>query len=304
MKIYRGGRRFPDRGRGPQPPRQGASGRRLWETERRGGYRRRSHRRRLVFTVVGALLLLLLLYLILPFWTTRTVLMGSDARSGDEFSRADTIMVAAAGWQDGMLSVPRDSLVEIPGHGQDKINSAFAYGGPDLAVETLEDFTGVGIGDYAVINFGGVEDIVNAMGGITINVEEEIYLGIEGQRYHIEPGEQELDGGEALAYTRYRGGPDADIGRIGRQQEFIKAASRQMLSPAKWPRIPAVALAVYRNVDTNMNPLQMARFGVQMVLAGDMNVETYPGTPQYIDGISYWVPDTEAGQQTVDETIK
>jgi LCP family protein required for cell wall assembly len=259
----------------------------------------------LLRTVLVALLAIFVLYLVLPFWTTRTVILGSDARPEDEgYSRSDTVLVAAAGWQDGALSVPRDSLVEIPGYGQDKVNAALAYGGPDLTVQTLEQFTGVGIGDYVLIRFDGVKDIVNAMGGITINVEQPIDVGVGGQNFRIDPGRQELNGGEALAYTRYRGGPSADIGRIQRQQKLMGAAVIQMLSPLKWPRIPLVAVAAARNTETNMNPLQMSRFAVQSLFASGAGVETYPGSPQYINGTSYWIPDTESGEEVMGKTIK
>ena len=81
-----------------------------------------------------------------------------------------------------MLAVPRDTLVDIPGVGEDKINAAFASGGPELTVETLEDLTGLRLNDYVVVNFGGVEEIVDAMGGITLEVDNPIRVGIEGRR--------------------------------------------------------------------------------------------------------------------------
>jgi polyisoprenyl-teichoic acid--peptidoglycan teichoic acid transferase len=83
-------------------------------------------------------------------------------------------------------------------------------------------------------------------------------------------GTRTLDGTEALAYVRYRGGPTADLGRIGRQQRFLQELAREATSPAKLPRLPATALAVWRNIDTSMNPLQAARFAIQMRLAGDV----------------------------------
>jgi len=229
------------------------------------------------------------------------VLLGSDARS-DEVSRSDTILIARS--TGGMLSVPRDTLVKIPGVGEDKLNAAYAYGGPDLTVETLDNLTGVPIDDYAVIKFTGVEDVVNALGGVTIDVRQEIKLGIEGRKFTIQPGKQELNGGQALAYVRYRGGPQADIGRIGRQQRFISALAKEAISPLNWPRLPATINAAWSNIETNMNPLQAARFGAQYMVWGRGDpVEMYPGTPQYIGGISYWVPDEKAGEQVIDETI-
>jgi polyisoprenyl-teichoic acid--peptidoglycan teichoic acid transferase len=265
------------------------------ERARRGGLLRS------VFLVLLVLLVVILAYLLLPFGGQRVVLLGSDA-SADGVSRSDTIVVAKAG--GGMLAVPRDTLVEIPGVGEDKINAAFAAGGPDLTVETLENLTGLPIDNHVVVHFDGVEDIVNALGGITIEVEEPIEVGIGGQPVSIPAGTQTLNGTEALAYVRYRGGPTADIGRIGRQQRFLQELAHEATSPSKLPRLPATALAVWRNIDTNMNPLQAARFAIRMRLAGNVEAEIYPGAPQYINGISYWVPDREAGQQVVEQTIE
>jgi LCP family protein required for cell wall assembly len=245
------------------------------------------------------LLLLGLAYLFLPFGGQRVVLLGSDARAGEP-SRADTIVVAEAG--GGMLAVPRDTLVKIPGVGEDKINAAFATGGPELTEETLENLTGLPIDNYVVVHFDGVEDIVNALGGITLEVEQPIE--VEGRRDFIPAGTQTLDGTEALAYVRYRGGPTADIGRIGRQQELLREMAREATSPERLPRLPATARDIWRNIETNMNPLKAARFAIRMRLSGSVEAEIYPGTPRYIGGISYWVPDREAGEQVVEETIE
>ena len=265
------------------------------EGKRRGGVLRP------VLLVLLVLFVLLLLYLFVPVGGQRAVLLGSDARAG-EASRSDTIVVTKAG--GGMLAVPRDTLVDIPGVGEDKINAAFAKGGPELTVETLENLTGVRLNHYVVVNFGGVEEIVDAMGGITLGVDNPIRVGIDGRRVFIPAGTQKLDGLEALAYVRYRGGPTADIGRIGRQQKFLRELASESTSLAKLPRLPATAAATWRNIDTNMNPLQAARFAIRTRLSGIEGAELYPGTPQYIEGISYWVPDKEAGDKVVSKTIE
>ena len=263
-------------------------------SQRRGGLLRG------VFLVLLALFVLLLLYLFLPFGSGRAVILGSDARAGEP-SRSDTIMVAGTG---GLLAVPRDTLVEVPGVGQDKINAAFAIGGPELAVETLEGLTELPIENYVILNFGGVEEIVNALGGITVNVEEPIETEQDGEFFSIPAGTRELTGDEALAYVRYRGGPTADIGRIGRQQRFLAALAGEVSSPGNLPRLPSTARAIWRNVETNMGPFEAARFAIRLaILGGTSNSELYPGTPQYINGISYWVPDTVAEQRVVEQTI-
>ena len=254
-----------------------------------------------VLLVFGVLFVLLFVYLVVPIGGQRVVLLGSDAR-GDEVSRSDTIVVTKAG--GGMLAVPRDTLVHIPGVGEDKINASYANGGPELTVDTLENLTGIRLNDYVVVNFGGVEEIVDAMGGITLTVDNPIRVGIDGRRVSIPAGTQELDGLQALAFVRYRGGPTADIGRIGRQQKFLRELARQSTSPANLPRLPAVAAATWRNIDTNMNFLQATRFAIRTRLSGIEGAELYPGTPQYIDGISYWEPDKEAGDRVVSETIE
>jgi polyisoprenyl-teichoic acid--peptidoglycan teichoic acid transferase len=277
MKVYKRGRR----------------------TDREGG--RQGGVLRAFFLVLLILFVLMLAYLFLPFGAQRVVLLGSDARAG-EASRSDTIVVAKAG--EGMLAVPRDTLVEIPGLGEDKINAAFATGGPELTVKTLENLTGLPINNYVVVHFDGVEDIVNALGGVTLEVEQPIKVGIEGRRVFIPAGTQTLNGIEALAYVRFRDTPTADIGRIGRQQRFLQELAKEATSPAKLPRLPATARAVWRNIDTNMNPLEAARFAIRMRLTGDTEAEIYPGTPQYIGGISYWVPDLKAGEQVIEETIE
>ena len=277
MKVYKSGRR----------------------TDREGG--RQGGVLRAFFLVLLVLFVLMLAYLSLPFGAQRVVLLGSDARAG-EASRSDTILVAKAG--EGMLAVPRDTLVEIPGLGEDKINAAFATGGPELTVKTLENLTGLPINNYVVVHFDGVEDIVNALGGVTLEVEQSIEVGIEGRRVFIPAGTQTLNGIEALAYVRFRDTPTADIGRIGRQQGFLQELAKEATSPAKLPRLPATARAVWRNIDTNMNPLEATRFAIRMRLTGGTEAEIYPGTPQYIGGISYWVPDLKAGEQVIEETIE
>ncbi len=278
MKVYKSGR-VP---RGERRERKGG----LWKK---------------VLLVMLVLFVVLLAYLFLPFGGSRVVLLGSDARA-DEAARSDTIVVTRAG--GGMLAVPRDTLVDIPGMGEDKINAAYATGGPELTVETLEGLTDLSINHYVVVDFGGVEEIVDALGGITINVEEPLSYTLEGQPVSIPAGTQELDGAEALAYVRFRDDVSADIGRVGRQQRFLGALAAEVRSPSKLPRLPATARAVWRNIDTSMNPVQALRFAIRTGLSGIGEAELYPGTPQYIDGISYWVPDTAAGEEVVSRTVE
>jgi LCP family protein required for cell wall assembly len=275
------------------------------------------YRRRRIGAVVVLLLLvflILLAYLLLPIGG-RVVLLGSDTRESggtgvaedSTGSRSDTILVAKSG--KGALSVPRDTLVEIPGHGEDKINAAFAYGGPELTVDTLEDLTSLSINNYVVLDFNGVKDIVDALGGVELEVEEPISVGLDGQKVEVPAGKQNLDGLEALAYVRYRGGPTADIGRIDHQQKFLSAIIREVTSPSKVLRWPATFGAIRNNTETNMNLFEVARYVIRTgifsgLLGKSAEVDTYPGVPQYIEGIAYWVPDVEAAAPLIEKTIE
>lgn len=137
--------------------------------------------------------------------------------------------------------------------------------------------------------------IRNALGGVELTVEEPISVG--------------LDGLEALAYVRYRGGPTADIGRIAHQQKFLSAITREATSPSKVLRWPVTLGAIRDNTKTNMNFFEVARYVIRTgvltgLLGGSAEVKTYPGAPQYIGGVAYWVPEKDAAAPLIDETIK
>ncbi|TQM14797.1 LCP family protein [Pseudonocardia kunmingensis] len=158
---------------------------------------------------------------------------GATADGGSE--RSDVLMLARvdpARTGASVVSIPRDSWVDIPGHGENKINAAYAFGGPSLLVRTVEQLTGIRVDHLAVIDFAGFRAMVDAVGGIRVRVAEATEN--EGVRFH--QGVNELDGAAALAYVRQRHGlPRGDIDRAARQQNALralldKAASAGMLT--------------------------------------------------------------------------
>jgi len=270
----------------------------VYKTERRRGPLRTAL---LLAATLGVLLLAwVLLPIGPPVGAQRVAVLGSDARA-EEASRSDSVMVSKPG--GGILAVPRDTLVEVPGVGQDKLNAAFAYGGPGLAVETLEGFLGLPVDGYVVLDFEGVEEIVDALGGVTVEVDAPIETEQDGEYFSIPAGTQRLDGREALAYARFRGDPSADIGRIARQQRLLGALADEMTSPRNLPRLPQTLLAVRRNTETDLNPIESLRLAARFAILGGGSAEVYPGTPQYIDGVSYWVPDPASGPEVVSATV-
>lgn len=225
------------------------------------------------------------------------LLLGVDKRPGD-VGRADTIIVAFLDLKDRevrLLSVPRDTYVHLPGrrHG-DKINASYAYGGPEETMEAVGDLLGIEIPWYVETNFKGFEKIIDTLGGVVIEVEQRMYYPAEG--INLYPGKQRLNGHDALGYVRFRNYPMGDIDRIKHQQRFLTALADQALQVRNIWKIPALVKELQGAVKTNIGTARLIQLGNLFKDIDSSKVETYilPGTPSYIDGISYWVPDDEA----------
>lgn len=165
---------------------------------------------------------------------TNILFLGSDKRADGSIAgqRSDTMMLVhidADRQGATIVSIPRDSWVEIPGHGRGKINAAFAYGGTALAVETIEDLTGLRIDHVAAIDFEGFQALTDALGGVTITIPETVTDGYSGRVW--EAGTHHMDGETALAYVRQRAGlPGGDLDRVKRQQNLMRTLFEDLLS--------------------------------------------------------------------------
>lgn len=226
------------------------------------------------------------------------LIMGVDVRK-DDTGRSDTMMVATVDPKfdrASLMSIPRDTRVRIYGYGFDKINAAFAYGGEPLAEKTVENFLGIDIDHYIIVDVKSFVKIIDAIGGIDINVEkrmkyEDPWDDNGGLYINIFPGKQHMDGKKAVTYVRYRDS-EGDIGRIERQQKFIQACMDKVMSPSFIPRIPAVIREVSDAIDTDMTVRQLMELAGALKAAKENGLETdmVPGYPLYIDNISYWIP--------------
>ena len=164
-----------------------------------------------------------------------------------------------------LLSIPRDSIVDIPGHPSGKINAAYAFGGPELLVQTIEQNTGVRIDDYVEIGMGGVAGIVDAVGGIEVCPKTNMKDKLAG--LDIKKGCQEVDGATALAYARSRHTSGiGDIDRVRRQREVVSAVGSEVLSP--WTVINPVrywrlnnAIPDFFTFGEGMGPVRSAHVG-------------------------------------------
>lgn len=248
--------------------------------------------------------------------TQHVLLLGIDARD-NEPARADTIVLTRISSEGlGMLSIPRDTRTEVPGHGQDKINHSFAYGGPEMTRQAVAGLTGVDAPNYLVLRMEGVKEIVDAMGGVRVDVPQEMTGKVLGEEREItlRPGPQLLNGDEALVYVRWRWDESGDIGRVKRQQDLLTEILGQALSPSRLANLPELRSAVLENVETNMSKTELLQLAGRVRVLKDsetpMLVGTVPGraemmySPQMDAELSYWVPDRLGLQEVVEDTVR
>lgn len=237
------------------------------------------------------------------------VVMGVDEREGDT-GRSDTLFVVMFDPKSknaSLLSIPRDTMVKISQHGWDKINHAYAYGGAKMTRQTVEEFLGIRVNNYVQIDVKGLARIVDAIGGVDINVEKDMhysdpYDSNGGLIISIEKGPQHLDGAKAIQYVRYRD-EEGDIGRIKRQQKFITAVYDKVVSAQILVKIPGLLKEITSMIKTDLDLTDMgviAKVLYEQSKGGGLNMATVPGEPAYIEDISYWIPDmTDLREQMV-----
>ncbi len=235
-----------------------------------------------------------------PMEPYNMLLVGFDRRPGETVYRTDSMLLARVDpktkevW---LLSIPRDTKVTVPGHGTQKINNAYALGGPELTIETVEKFTDVSINHYMAINFEGFEKAVDAMGGVWVDVPQEIN-DIKADRSpghraaHVDAGYQLLDGEHALTFVRSRDYPDADITRMKNQQSFFMAIADQVAERTSMARIPGIVSGVAPYISTDMSLMEMLRTAQALRGAGSKRVYTSTIGGDWVS--PYIVTDEEA----------
>ncbi|SER70044.1 transcriptional attenuator, LytR family [Gracilibacillus ureilyticus] len=222
---------------------------------------------------------------------------------------SDALILATLNSEDHsvkLLSIPRDTYTYVPERDRyTKINHAHSYGGPKATIETVESFLNVPVDYYVRVNFNAFMDVVDTLGGITVDVPVEIYeqdSNDVANAIHLTPGVQQLDGEEALALARTRK-IDNDIERGKRQQEIIKAIMKRALSVDSVLKYDDIMEAVGDNMKTNMTFHEMQSL-ISYAKTGNINIETYTldGTDTYIDNIYYYQVD-ETSLANVSNTL-
>jgi cell envelope-related function transcriptional attenuator common domain len=235
--------------------------------------------------------------------TANILLIGIDDVDGGR--RADAIAFATVDIDNKIvrvMSIPRDTRVQIPGKGWDKINHAYAYGGVEKLRETVVNFLGLPVNYYVLVNYDTFPSIIDLIGGVEVDVERRmVYNDYSGKLFiNIPKGFQKLDGKNALHYVRFRHDAMGDIGRVKRQQEFIKAVLKKVQTPAMIPKIPELVQKAIEMVNSDMTPAQALQLASYLAdLSGEnLHFFTLPGKAAYISNLSYWIGDTaEASAQ-------
>lgn len=232
--------------------------------------------------------------------------VDSNGRDTERFTgtRSDTMIIVNLDPQEhrvGIVSIPRDSRVKIAGSERmDKINSAHAFGGPELSKQTISENWGVPIDHYVVVDTQALKELCQLLGPVEVLVEKEMHYHDWAAHLHIDlkPGVQVLEPEQVEQYVRFRHDPRGDIGRIERQQWFFRAAAKKMRDPQFLLRLPDLIRMAHDYVKTDLSLEDMARIAT---FAKDVKPETVvtamlPGEAQTIGGASYWLPDEEGSR--------
>lgn len=239
------------------------------------------------------------------------LLVGVDKNSSEivneDFTRTDTIMLLKADTRDGtikLLSIPRDTRIKVR-NSFDKVNHAHAFGGIELTMQTLRNFLGLDIDYYVQVNYQGLINIIDALGGVDYEVPEGVSID-RGSGIKIDEGKNHFDGELTMWYLRTRNiYNNGDIGRVNAQQDFVKAMVDQAVEKSKDINLMTFISNYIRYVKTNL-PMtiiyDLAR-NISKFSSDKVDTMIVPGMEETIYGTSYYIPDFEKTWQLVRENF-
>ena len=223
-----------------------------------------------------------------------SLVMGSDSRgqSATAGARADSILLVRTDPSHhliSMLSIPRDLYVPIPGHGTNKINAAFAFGGPPLLIRTVNRLTSLKVNHVVLVDFAGFRKLIDDLGGITIVNPTKIVSSenFDGHGWQFGKGPIHLDGRRALAYARIRhttNAADTDISRTERQQRVLQALMHELIKPSSLLHLPSVGRSVVKPLATDLSANELLGMGWIKFRSGRTLECHLGGTPLVLGG--------------------
>ncbi|MDO4732930.1 MAG: LCP family protein, partial [Bacillota bacterium] len=221
------------------------------------------------------------------------LVVGCDNRGSHDVGLTDTMMLVFMDMDDktvDVLSLPRDTYVQIPGYGKDKINAAYSNGGGiERARDTVEHLTGISIDNYVIVDFQGFVECIDAIGGVELEVDERMYKPSEN--IDLQPGPTTLTGEQALGFVRYRGYINGDLGRIEHQQYFIERLADQMLTLDNLAKVPELIGIALKHISTDMklsDVVDIATYMIQMDMT-DLRMHTVPCEAMWMPYGGLWI---------------
>ncbi len=261
-----------------------------------------------IFAVFACIIFVGGVYLLVPFRTDMLILGIDRTPDGTNLGRSDTnILVTVRPLRPyiGALSIPRDLWVTIPGVGENRINTAHYFAevqdpgsGPDAALETIRQNFGLSVEHYIRLKFDGIVDVVDALGGLDVELENP--MG------GLPAGEHNLTGEQALVFVRDRQETD-DFFRMLQGQFFMSELVEQLLRPSSWPRFPAVIAAVNESIDTNIPFWVWPRLGFAFLRSGPGGIDYHVINRDYVsssttsEGAQVLIPEWSLIHPLVDE---
>lgn len=236
------------------------------------------------------------------------LVLGVDETSPTDPRRSDTMILLSYNSKTNkayILSIPRDTLIKLDKYGTQKINAAYPIGGPKLAMDVVSKIIGEPVNYYVKIGYEGFKQLVNDLGGVEMNVPIDMnYDDNAGNLHiHLKKGVQLLDGEKALQLMRFRHGyAEQDLERVKVQREFMLSMFQKAKEPGTLLKIHRILKTINQYVETNIPPTTMLIYTDYLLKIDKNNIKTatLPGIPQYIDGVAYYITDSQEILQFMD----
>lgn len=232
--------------------------------------------------------------------------LGIDERENqDKFQgRTDTIILYHLGSNgvDALISLPRDTLVELKGHGTNKINAAYEFGGADMISDEIYKLTDIGVDKIMLVNFAGFKKIIDALGGVNITITEPLHDPMSGSDFN--PGTYNFNGEQALEFARNRATAKGDFDRMDRQKYLLSEAFRQKANFSIIPKIPSIIRILKEETKSNFSTWDYLKIGLRLIKnKNSLKLLTLPGKTKTINKISYVLVNDKEAKAYLNENL-
>lgn len=237
---------------------------------------------------------------------TDYLFLGIDERENENKfeGRTDTMIILHIGdnGKNALISIPRDTRVELEGHGTNKINAAYVYGGVNMIVDEIYELTDIKIDKVMLANFSAFIKLVDALGGVTITVTEPLHDDKSGSDF--DPGTYNFTGEQALAFSRCRATAKGDFDRMDRQKYLLAELFRQKANFSIIPQIPDILKILNEDTKSNFRTFDYIKVAFKMMTnRDDFILLTLPGESATIDNVSYVIVDPNEAKIFLNENL-